>query len=136
MTDKSYTAKMKDMWRTRGEKIYDLDDIMLLKVGRHLRPVEYFKMIIARDEGETNYLSGYRNRFHHLLLTSHGGPLTLLDGQLSDHDVVLAASIAARFGQGRDAPEVSFLAVKPGHPEQRLSVVPLKPNQISGTWYL
>ena len=136
LTDKSYTAKMKDMWQTRGEKSYDLDDIMLLKVGRHLRPVEHFKMIISRDEGETNYLSGYRNRFHHLVMTSHGGPLTLLEGQLSDNDLTLAAKIAARFGQGRDAAKVSFLAVKPDAPEQRLSVAPLKPNQIPSAWYL
>jgi len=127
---------MKDMWQARGEKSYDLDDIMLLKVGRHLRPVAHFKMIIARDEGETNYLLGYRNRFHHLVMTSHGGPLTLLEGQLSDDDLSLAAKIAARFGQGRDAAEVSFLAVTLDGLEKRLSVAPLKPNQISDTWYL
>jgi hypothetical protein len=136
LTDAAYTAKMKDMWETRGEKNYDLDDIMLLKVGRHLRPVASFKIIIARDEGETNYLSGYRKRFHHLVMTSHGGPLSLLVGQLTKEDLILAARIAARFGQGRDAPEVSFLAVTPNGLQQPMTVPPLKSKQIPDFWYL
>ena len=61
---------MRDLWQSRGEKDYDLDDIMLLKVGRHLRPNEHLKMIISRDKGETNYLMGYRKKFHHLLMVS------------------------------------------------------------------
>jgi len=135
LTDANYSAKMKDMWETRGEKDYDLDDIMLLKVGRHLRPTAQFKMIIARDEGETNYLMGYRNRFHHLLMTSHSGPLTLLQGE-GEIEVSFAARIAARFGQGRNAPEVSFLSISPDGQEQPLSIVPLKADQIPKAWYL
>ncbi len=136
LTDSAYTGKMKDMWKSRGNKDYDLDDIMLLKVGRHLRPVEHFKMIIARDEGETNYLSGYRNRFYHLLMTSHNGPLTLLQGQISKDDVVLAARIAARFGQGRESDRVSFLAESPGGHKSYLKVAPFLASEIDIGWYL
>jgi len=136
LTDASYSAKMKDMWQARGTKEYDLDDIMLLKVGRHLRPAKEFKMIIARDEGETNFLMGYRKRFHHLLMTSHGGPITLLQGDTDKLDLPFAARIAARFGQGRDAKDVSFLSAGPGFVEKPLTVVPLRPDQILSEWYL
>lgn len=136
LTDMAYANKMRDMWQTRGEKTYDLDDIMLLKVGRHLRPEPHFKMIVARDEGETNYLTGYRSRFDHLLMTSHNGPLTLLDGILGDDELKLAARIAARFGQGRDAEQVSFLVVTKDGRETQLSVVPMKSSQIPDMWYL
>ena len=136
LTDANYSAKMKDMWRTRGTKDYDLDDIMLLKVGRHLRPSEDFKMIIARDEGETNFLMGYRNRFHHLLMTSHGGPITMLQGDTNKIDLLFAARIAARFGQGRDASQVSFLAAGPKMLEKQITVSPLRVDQILSEWYL
>ncbi|NNG13326.1 MAG: tRNA (5-methylaminomethyl-2-thiouridylate)-methyltransferase, partial [Halobacteria archaeon] len=37
LTDEQYSVKLADLWVTRGKREYDLDDIMLLKVGRHLR---------------------------------------------------------------------------------------------------
>jgi len=136
LTDPNYTAKLRDMWTTRGEKRYDLDDVMLLKVGRHLRPTKNYKMIIARDSGETNYLQGYRHRHEHLIMTSHGGPITLLDGDVSDDDVFFAARIAARFGQGREAAKVTFIAAKPDGTERQITVVPLRPSEIMDSWYL
>ena len=45
LTDKQYSVKLADLWATRGTREYDLDDIMLLKVGRHLRPRPNFKII-------------------------------------------------------------------------------------------
>ncbi len=64
---------MADLWQARGSKQYEMDDIMLLKVGRHLRPAPHFKLIIAREEGEAKFLQGYRKQFISLKTTSHGG---------------------------------------------------------------
>ena len=50
---------------------------MLLKVGRHLRPAAHFKLIVGREDGENNFLEGYRKQFVHLRIASHAGPLTL-----------------------------------------------------------
>ena len=83
LTDKQYSVKLADLWATRGTREYDLDDIMLLKVGRHLRPRPNFKIIVGREEGENRFLEGYRKRFVHMLPTSHTGPLVLLDGEIS-----------------------------------------------------
>jgi tRNA U34 2-thiouridine synthase MnmA/TrmU len=58
LTDESYSLKLTDLWKYRGEKVYELDDIMLLKVGRHIRPAENYKLIVAREEGETIFLQG------------------------------------------------------------------------------
>lgn len=38
LTDESYSRKLADLWQAQGRKDYELDDIMLLKVGRHIRP--------------------------------------------------------------------------------------------------
>jgi len=60
LTDQNYSQKLADLWQARGERRYELDDIMLLKVGRHIRPAPHFKLIVSREEGETNFLEGYR----------------------------------------------------------------------------
>jgi len=96
LTDANYSHKLQDLWTHRGEKRYDLDDIMLLKVGRHLRPAEHYKLIISREEGETRFLEGYRKQFTHIKTVSHAGPLTLIDGNPSEADLEYAARITAR----------------------------------------
>ena len=38
LTDKQYSNKLVDMWEARGSREYELDDLIMLKVGRHIRP--------------------------------------------------------------------------------------------------
>ena len=87
LTDQSYSSKLKDLWSARGERNYELDDIMLLKVGRHIRPKPYYKLIIGREDGENNYLSGYFNEFTNIKTISHKGPLALIDGTVNKTDM-------------------------------------------------
>ena len=136
LTDARYTGKLRDLWRSRGRRDYELDDIMLLKVGRHLRPAPHYKLIVGREEGENNFLSGYRSRFPHLRCVSHEGPLTLVDGELDEADAVLAARIAARYSQGRVCPEVTVRLTRPGHAGQELRVAPLPPTQLPAAWHV
>ncbi len=136
LTDASYSSKLQDMWQHRPTRDYSLDDIILLKVGRHLRPKDNFKMIIARDSGETRYLQGYKKQFHYLSMTSHGGPLTLMEGDLEPGDIELAAQIAARFGQGRDADRVEFSVGNGNDEAYSISVTPMAADQIKPAWYI
>ncbi|BCX88033.1 tRNA-uridine 2-sulfurtransferase [Methylomarinovum tepidoasis] len=136
LTDENYSRKLADLWQARGRRDYELDDIMLLKVGRHLRPRPHFKLIVAREEGEGRFLQGYKNRFVHLFPTSHSGPLTLIDGQPSDEDLELAARIVARYSQGRNADQVTVKAVMPGGEEKEFTAAPLKPHEIPPEWVL
>jgi hypothetical protein len=136
LTDRQYSAKLADLWRTRGNRDYDLDDIMLLKVGRHLRPRPNFKLIIGREEGENRFMEGYRKRFVSLQPVSHTGPLVLIDGELQDGDLELAARLAARFGQGRDAACVTLQATGLDGKTRELEVTPMPANDIPADWYL
>lgn len=136
LTDAQYSAKLIDLWQARGNREYELDDIMLLKVGRHLRPKPHMKLIIGREEGENKYLRGYRNRFLSLDPKSHGGAMTLLDGTPTEADIEYAASIAARFSQGRDAPEVSFELRFPDGATRALAVKPMPADDIDDSWYV
>lgn len=136
LTDPQYSQKLADLWQARGRRDYELDDIMLLKVGRHIRPRPDFKLIVGREEGENNFLEGYRKQFTHLRVTSHSGPLVLVDGEAGGEDLELAARITARYSQGRSADEVT-VKVHPHEGEAReLHVQPLAPDQIPGDWLL
>jgi len=135
LTNEQYSHKLADLWSTRGEKRYEFDDIMLLKVGRHLRPRPHFKLIVGRDEGENNFLSGYRHRFTHLHAVSHEGPLVLVDGEFKPGDAELAARLTARFGQGREAEAVTVQIHQAGQADT-LTVEPLRGEDVPAEWYL
>lgn len=135
LTDASYSNKLKDLWQHRGEKRYELDDIMLLKVGRHLRPRAHFKLIIGREEGENNFMEGYRRQYQNLLALSHDGPLALVEGELTPDDYELAAAILARFGKGKYDDKVT---VQISHQDGTMRVVNVKPltnDEIPREWY-
>lgn len=136
LTDEHYAQKLSDLWRTRGTREYELDDIMLLKVGRHIRPAPNFKLIVGREDGENNYLQGYKHQFTTLRSISHNGPLCLIDGTPSDADVELGARVVARYGQGRNADQVIVVAEQPNGVAQELAVTPLPPTEIPASWHV
>ncbi|EIJ34942.1 tRNA (5-methylaminomethyl-2-thiouridylate)-methyltransferase [Thiothrix nivea] len=136
LTDANYTHKLKDLWAHRPSRDYELDDIMLLKIGRHLRPRPHFKMIISREEGETNFLEGYKSQFTWIKTASHAGPLTILDGDgMTDDDLDLAAQISARYSKGKSAETVVCKVAKPGEAFREISVAPLA-GEIPPDWVL
>ena len=136
LTDKSYSAKLVDMWQRRGTREYEMDDIMLLKVGRHLRPKPEFKIIIARDAGESKYLAGYRKQFLTIQVVSHNGPLSIVDGDIKPEDIELAAGVVARYGQGRDAEQVEVEVSVPGEEKQTIKITPLLIEQVPEDWHV
>lgn len=136
LTDENYAKRLADLWQGRGNRDYDLDDILLLKLGRHLRPRPHFKLIVSRDAGETKFLEGYRRRFTHLVSISHKGPLALVDGDVSEEDLRLAARITARFSQGRDAGRVRIALTPRGGETRELEVKPMSNSELSKDWYV
>ena len=136
LTDAQYSHKLADMWKARGDRKYELDDIMLLKVGRHLRPRSHFKMIIGREDGENKFLHGYRKQYTHLFTTSHKGPLVLIDGKIEEDELELAAQITARFSQGRNADKVDVEIHTLAGESLVRQVTPIAGEAIPREWYL
>jgi len=136
LTDESYSKKLGDLWKARGERRYELDDIMLLKVGRHIRPKPNFKLIVSREEGENNFLRGYRHQFEYMECISHPGPLTLLDGELSANDYQTAAKVLARYRKGRNEEKVSVPLHQKDGTQMDLNVSPFNANEILPDWHI
>ena len=134
LTDKQYSDKLVDMWESRGSRDYQLDDLMMLKVGRHIRPNKRFKMIVAREEGEVKFLEGYRNQYTNLYPTSCNGPLALIDGEPNQDDLKIAAKILARYSQGRGDISVNVEVKLDAGVVQQFSVEPFTVEEIDKSW--
>ena len=136
LTDKNYSDKLVDLWQARNKKDYELDDIMLLKVGRHLRPEPHYKMIVSREDGENKFLQGYKKQISTIEIKSHNGPLTLVDGELSDEDLQFASRIAARFSQGRNSESVTVKITRKDGDEKIIEIPPMPVSEIKQEWYI
>lgn len=136
LTDEHYSRKLADLWDSRGERRYEVDDIMLLKVGRHIRPAKDFKVIISREEGENNFLSGYKREFTTIRCASHPGPIALIDGSPSESDLELAARLVARYGKARTADKATMQIDPKGGEGFVLEVSPYPVDEIPEEWHV
>jgi len=137
LTDASYSVKLQDLWDNRHSKDYEIDDIMLLKVGRHIRPSERYKIIIAREEGETRFLSGYKKEYQSIKTLSHSGPIALIEGeQLTQDEIELTCSIVARYSKGKMADSVELNYNNGSGEEQEISIKALSPTQMPKDWFI
>ncbi len=135
LTDAQYSNKLVDLWKASGSRDYELDDLILLKIGRHIRPNNNFKIIVAREEGEVNFLKGYRNKFIHLYPISCKGPLALIDGKPTKDDIELASRIVARYSKDKNKDNV-IIEVKNKNNTKKLNVKPMIATEIQINWYI
>jgi len=137
LTDESYSRKLKDLWQYRGEKKYELDDILMLKVGRHIRPNERFKILVGREEGENNFMEGYRKSFTAIRPLSHKGPLGLVEGKPNQNDIALAAKIISRYCKNSSENDLVTLQIEPLNGTPYVMKTPaLGKDDIPQNWYL
>lgn len=136
LTDEHYSRKLVDLWQARGSREYEMDDIMLLKVGRHIRPAPHFKLIVAREEGENNFLRGYKKHFISLQLADLAGPLALIDGSPNKDDLKLAASIVGRFSKFRDEPSLKVEITQTDGVAKVVEAQPMAASELPPSWHV
>jgi tRNA U34 2-thiouridine synthase MnmA/TrmU len=136
LTDENYTRRLQDMWKHRNTRDYEMEDIILLKAGRHLRLMPHYKMIIARDESESNFLTGYRKQFIHMQAIAHRGPIILIEGEPTSEDLIICARIAGRFCSGKEETEVQINLHHLDGQSEILRVQPMRADEVQQDWYL
>ena len=136
LTDETYSNKLRDLWQARNSRDSQLDDIVLLKIGRHIRPRPHFKLIIGREEGENRFLAGYRNQFTHLAVTDYPGPLALIDGNPTTTDIELAARIVARYSQGKAVDKLLVTVASATGLTRDIEVTPMAPHELEPSWHV
>lgn len=96
LTDRIFASRMRDLVEHVPD--FTINDVNLLKVGRHFRLSPGVKAVVGRDEAECSRIEAL-NREKDILLedADRPGPLTLIRGEADQKEIELAAAIAARY---------------------------------------
>jgi hypothetical protein len=99
LADKNYALRMRDLLdHMQDGKIPGLDDVILLKVGRHFRPFPNLKIVVGRDEVENKFLERYASDGRAMLCSIDVmGPVTIAEGNLGAEAIEIAAALTARY---------------------------------------
>ncbi len=113
LTDSEFASKMRDLIRHKPD--FSVNDVRLLRAGRHFRLTPESKLIVGRNQEENNRL---------LDLASDGdlcfqpvkekGPVGIGKGVFTDGSILIAASIIARYSDDSDEGEAGQLEVAYG----------------------
>ena len=108
LTDPLFTAKLKDL--IRHEEL-NLENVELLKLGRHFRLDSGAKLIVGRDEKENARLAGLAKDQDYLFMPAQtAGPTALGRGVFNDGLIQLSAAIVSRYcdRNGNNAPDIIY----------------------------
>ena len=115
LTEPEFGHRIREVFDYKGRKNTTIEDLKLLKYGRHFRLPGGSKAVIGRNEEENQELKKFsREDFWHLELEEVLGPSTLITGEPGKRDFVLAARITARYSQGRDLEAIDVVMEKNG----------------------
>ncbi len=110
LTDESFARKFFDVLDARqaagGERRIEREDVVLLSTGRHFRLSPRAKLVVGRTEVENALLEHHVAGRARLEARDVLGPVALVDGEPTWEERQLAARIVARYGKGKDLPEV------------------------------
>ncbi len=108
LTDKRYSDRLRDLLRHNPDT--DFNDLNLLRVGRHFRLDPATKLVVGRDENENNIIESLRLDTDTILeATDFKSPVGLLRGVATPAIMNQAASIVARYSDGKDQARVNVV---------------------------
>jgi tRNA U34 2-thiouridine synthase MnmA/TrmU len=130
LTDPQFAKRMRDLIVHHPD--FSLNDVHLLKVGRHFRFSPKVKLVVGRNEEENQIVQTFSKEGDHLLRLSHyPGPLSLLRGEVEDAEIEKAAAITARYTKAKDLEKVEVIYKRVElNVDRSLSVSPILEKEI------
>ncbi len=131
LTDPGFARRMRDLMN--HEPDFSLNDVHLLKFGRHFRLSPKVKLVVGRNEEDNQKIETFSQVRDILLKTvRYPGPLALLRGEASEAEMEKAASITARYSKakGMEKVEVYFRNIEGDRPTKSLFVSPISESYL------
>jgi tRNA-specific 2-thiouridylase len=130
LTDPGFSKRIRDLIRHHSD--FSLNDVHLLKIGRHFRFSPQLKLVVGRNEEENQKIQTFSQEGDTLLkLLRFPSPLSLLRGEGGEREIEKAAAITARYSKAKDLQKVEVTCKKgKGDGERTLSVSPLSEKEI------
>ncbi len=108
LTDPGFARRLKELMSYNPDFI--LNDVHILKFGRHFRMSPKLKLVVGRNEEENQKIQTFAKPEDILMKAlHHPGPLSLLRGECSETELEKAASITARYGKAKDLKKVEVV---------------------------
>jgi len=105
LTDPGFARRMRDLMAHRPD--FSLNEVHLLKIGRHFRLSPSIKLVVGRHEDDNQKIQAFAQDGD-LLMKALGspGPLSLLGGWSGAEEIAKAAAITVRYGKAKDLKSV------------------------------
>ncbi len=108
LTDPGFAGRMRDLMK--HDPGFSMNDVHLLKMGRHFRFSPVLKLIVGRSEEENQKIQTFAHEEDILLRLAHSpGPLALLRGKADDGDIRRASSITVRYSKMKETNQTEVL---------------------------
>ncbi|MDP2973186.1 MAG: hypothetical protein Q8P64_28870 [Deltaproteobacteria bacterium] len=130
LTDPGFARRIRDLMEHQYD--FSLNDVHLLKFGRHFRLSPKVKLVVGRNEEENQKIETFSQAGDILLKTvRYPGPVSLLRGEADETERERAASITARYSKakGMEKVEVHYQKVE-REEEKSIFVSPLSEAEI------
>ncbi|NQU94689.1 MAG: hypothetical protein HQ549_00440 [Candidatus Omnitrophica bacterium] len=118
LTDPGFARRMRDLLKHKPD--ITINDVQLLKVGRHFRLNTKAKLIVGRNDEENKKLSSLskENDFHFYPLDTTG-PTGIGRGAFDEDSILKAGRIVARYSDGEPNQPLKITCKEKstGHPE-------------------
>jgi tRNA U34 2-thiouridine synthase MnmA/TrmU len=130
LTDPGFAQRMRDLNRYHSDFL--LNDVHLLKMGRHFRLSPHLKLVVGRNEEENQKIQTFSQEGDILFKVSrYPGPLSLLRGEAEEGEVEKAAAITARYSKAKDLEKVEVICKEVKlNGDRTLSVSPISDKEI------
>ena len=123
LTDPAFARCMRDL--VDYSPAFGLEQVNLLKVGRHFRLSPTVKAVVGRNEGENQRLLAFARSDDLLLeVQGTGSPTTLLRGQASEWEIRFVAAITAHYSDADSDKITVACGTSPNRNEREIAVVP------------
>jgi tRNA-specific 2-thiouridylase len=130
LTDPQFAKRMKDLMEHKPD--FSLNDVHLLKFGRHFRLSPHLKLVVGRNEEDNRKIQTFAQEEDILLKVSKfPGPLSLLRGKTDEGDIEKVAAITAHYikAKGLGKIEVTYKGVDEDC-HQSIFVLPVSRGEI------
>jgi len=130
LTDPGFAQRIKDLMDHNLD--FSINDVYLLKTGRHFRFSREVKLVVGRSEEENQKIQTFSQEDDLLLKVSgFSGPLSLLRGKFDEGDIEKAAAITVHYSKAKDLgkAEVTYRGAGKDR-SQFLSVSPVSRREI------
>jgi tRNA-specific 2-thiouridylase len=111
LTEPNYSYRLKELLHHNPDP--SLDELHLLRVGRHFRLSSSCKAVVGRDERENEVIESLAGKNGYLLrVEGVGSPTVLVSGDGAEEFLPVTASLCARYSDARNFPEVDVTVTK------------------------